>query len=83
MIVRNTGRGYSDPLPQRANMTTETPNIWHQFDALIAEAQSTDAKTAIAAMKLQSELFNLRLQQLKINTSPQPGIFYGKIACRQ
>lgn len=64
-------------------MTTETPNIWHQFDTLIADAQSTDAKTLIAAMKLQSELLNLRLEQLEINTSPQSGIGYGKTTFRQ
>jgi predicted transcriptional regulator len=46
-------------------MSNEIRAMWPKFDELANKAQSTDTKILVEAIKLQTELLNMRLAPLE------------------
>ncbi|SFB40124.1 hypothetical protein SAMN04515620_1673 [Collimonas sp. OK607] len=46
-------------------MTQQIQEIWKKFDVLIETAESPDTKLLIEAIKLQTELLNIRIAPME------------------
>lgn len=50
-------------------MTKDIRDVWPQFDALIVQTECAATKALIAAIRLQTELLDLHLSQIEVNTA--------------
>ena len=48
-----------------SNMSEAIRDIWKRFDDLIAKSETAEAKALVEAIKLQTELLNLRIAPLE------------------